>query len=84
MRLKQSTLKRFKFGMGNTKSKYFEERDPDDEIERAKRLVDEHGVVAAQELVRKELDGWRNVKIKIGVTGNAGVGKSTFINSFRG
>ena len=30
------------------------------------------------------IDAWREIKIKIAVTGESGAGKSTFINSFRG
>ena len=32
----------------------------------------------------KELDQWKNTSINIAIIGQSGVGKSTFINKFRG
>ena len=34
--------------------------------------------------ILKELDQWKNTSIKIAIIGQSGVGKSTFINKFRG
>ena len=46
--------------------------------------IEKHGVSGIQERFKAELDDWKNAKIKIGVTGNSGVGKSSFINAIRG
>jgi putative protein kinase ArgK-like GTPase of G3E family len=54
------------------------------EHEKRRRLVEEKGVAGAQAVMREKLESWKDVEIKIGVTGNAGVGKSSFINTFRG
>ena len=56
----------------------------DGELEEVKRVFQEGGVSAAQELMRKKLESWKDVKVKIGVTGDSGVGKSRFINPIRG
>ena len=42
------------------------------------------GVIATKAEMAKKLDNWKDTKIKFGVTGNSGVGKSSFINAFRG
>ena len=34
--------------------------------------------------IQEELDQWKNTKVKIAVIGQSGVGKSSFINKFRG
>ena len=46
--------------------------------------IEKHGVSGIEERFKAELDDWKNAKIKIGVTGNSGVGKSSFINAIRG
>ena len=46
--------------------------------------IEEHGVSGIEKLYRDKLDDWKNVNIQIGVTGDSGVGKSSFINAIRG
>ena len=45
--------------------------------------IKEHGVSGIEEIFKAKLEGWKNVEINIGVTGNSGVGKSSFINAIR-
>ena len=45
--------------------------------------IHKHGVSGIEELFKAKLDDWKKVEINIGVTGNAGVGKSSFINAAR-
>ena len=46
--------------------------------------IEEHGVSGMEEFFKRKLDRWKDVEINIGVTGNSGVGKSSFINAIRG
>ena len=46
--------------------------------------IEKHGVSGIEERFKAELDHWKNAEIKIGVMGNSGVGKSSFINAIRG
>ena len=46
--------------------------------------IEKHGVSGIEERFKAELDDWKNAEIKIGVTGNASVGKSSLINAIRG
>lgn len=43
-----------------------------------------HGVNGFDQFLEQRLDTWRNYELNIAVVGSSGVGKSTFINSFRG
>ena len=45
--------------------------------------IKEHGVSGIEKIFKAKLEGWKNVEINIGVTGNSGVGKSSFINAIR-
>jgi predicted GTPase len=47
-------------------------------------MVDENVFNGLQRRLRAELENWRDVEINICVTGEAGVGKSSFINAIRG
>ncbi|CAB3999840.1 interferon-inducible GTPase 5-like [Paramuricea clavata] len=67
--------------MGKAQSK---DEEYSEEFQEAKRQIEEKGVAGAQAMMRETLIGWKDIKIKIGVTGNAGVGKSSFINAIRG
>ena len=53
------------------------------EIENLLEEVDEKGVSNVTEFFKKRLDRWREVEVNIAVTGNSGVGKSSFINAIR-
>ena len=64
----QIVLKLLEFAMGKAQSK--DEEYKSEEFQEAK--------------LREALIGWKDIKIKIGVTGNSGVGKSSFINAIRG
>ncbi len=54
------------------------------QLEEARQIILKKGVEGAQIVMRENLENWKDVKIKFGVTGRSGVGKSTFINSIRG
>ena len=45
---------------------------------------EEKEVCEAQDMMRQRLESWKDVNVKIGVTGGGGVGKSCFINAIRG
>ena len=53
-------------------------------IKNVSEYIEKHGVSGIEESFKAELDDWKNAEIKIGVTGNPGVGKSSFINAIRG
>ena len=53
------------------------------EMEELKREIDESGVSKIEEFLRKRLEKWREVEVNIAVTGDSGVGKSSFINAIR-
>jgi predicted GTPase len=46
--------------------------------------IEEHGVSGIGEVFKAKLEQWKDVEINIGVTGDSGVGKSSFINAIRG
>ena len=52
-----------------------------DEIE---RHVDRHGTSEIDKFFKKKLDTWKDVKVNIAITGDAGAGKSSFINKLLG
>jgi len=56
----------------------------EDEEEEYKELLQRTGYTGIRQKLRAVIDAWREIKIKIAVTGESGAGKSTFINSFRG
>ena len=68
--------------MGKAQSKHKE--SDDHELEEVKRLIEENGLRGVQDMMSNRLEGWRDVRVKIGVTGVSGVGKSSFINAFMG
>ena len=49
-----------------------------------KQHVDENGVSNIEEFFKNKLERWQEVEVNIGVTGDSGTGKSSFINSIRG
>ncbi len=56
----------------------------EEEIKEAQEAMDNAGMLGLKEYMREKLDEWKRVPLNIAVTGNAGVGKSTFINTMRG
>ena len=46
--------------------------------------VDENGVSNIEEFIKNKLERWRDIEVNIGITGDSGTGKSSFINSIRG
>ena len=46
--------------------------------------MEKTGYVGLRKKLSDVIENWRQIKIKIAVTGESGVGKSTFINSIRG
>jgi predicted GTPase len=46
--------------------------------------IGEHGVSEIEELFKTKLGPWEDAEINIGIIGNSGVGKSSFINALRG
>ena len=53
-------------------------------MEDVPKQIQEHGLIGIEEFFRGKLEKWKDVEINIGVTGNAGSGKSSFINAMRG
>ena len=50
----------------------------------ARAYIQENGVSGIGEYLREKLNQWEKVKIRFGVTGDSGTGKSAFINAIRG
>ena len=46
--------------------------------------IQNKGIEAAQQAVKKELDEWKEIHISLAIIGDSGVGKSHFINAIRG
>lgn len=46
--------------------------------------IRQNGVSNIGEFLRVKLNRWQNVEVNIGITGDAGAGKSSFINAIRG
>jgi ribosome biogenesis GTPase A len=68
--------------MGKTPSKPEDYRRK--QHEETKKMIKKKGVEGAQIVMKEKLGEWKNVKIKFGVTGLSGAGKSSYINSIRG
>jgi putative ribosome biogenesis GTPase RsgA len=50
----------------------------------AKEYIKKNGVSGIDGFVTTKLNDWKNVKIRFGITGDSGTGKSSFINAIRG
>lgn len=46
--------------------------------------VQQYGVKDISEFLKKKLDTWKKTEVHLGVTGDAGTGKSSFVNAIRG
>ena len=46
--------------------------------------IEEHGVLGIGNFFKANLGKWKDMEISFGVTGDAGVGKASFINAIRG
>lgn len=46
--------------------------------------IEKNGVTNLHELFKSKLDQWQEVDVNIGITGDSGAGKSSFINAIRG
>ena len=53
-------------------------------IAEIKEHIDNRGVADIGAVLREKLEQWKKTGINIGVTGDSGVGKSSFINAIRG
>ena len=56
----------------------------DKDIKEIKKYVEQNGVSKIDQLLQKKLEEWRDVDVSIGITGDSGAGKSSFINAIRG
>ena len=52
--------------------------------EDTEEYIKKKGLVGIEEFLKGQLEKWKDVEINIGVTGDGGVGKSSFINAIRG
>ncbi|CAB3998701.1 interferon-inducible GTPase 5-like [Paramuricea clavata] len=50
----------------------------------ARTCIKQNCVSGIEEFIRKKLEEWKDVKIRFGITGDSGAGKSAFINAIRG
>ena len=55
-----------------------------EESEKWKRAIESGGVQEYQKLMEEMREGWKSIALNVAVTGNSGVGKSSFINAIRG
>ena len=46
--------------------------------------VEQNGVSGISEFVKEKLDIWKKTEVHLGVTGDSGSGKSSFVNAIRG
>ncbi|KAJ7376191.1 Interferon-inducible GTPase 5-like [Desmophyllum pertusum] len=52
--------------------------------EEVKEYVEQNGVANIDEFFKKKLKSWQDVEVNIGITGDTGAGKSSYINAIRG
>ncbi|KAL9953047.1 hypothetical protein ACROYT_G040398 [Oculina patagonica] len=55
-----------------------------EDLEEVKEYIKQNGVSKIKELFKKKLEKWQDVEVNIGITGDTGAGKSSFINAIRG
>ncbi|KXJ25281.1 interferon-inducible GTPase 5 [Exaiptasia diaphana] len=51
--------------------------------EEVQEYVSENGLSNIEQFFKEKLEGWQDVEVNIGVTGDSGTGKSSFINAIR-
>ncbi|XP_059209440.1 interferon-inducible GTPase 5-like [Centropristis striata] len=56
----------------------------DEKIQKIKEIMTAEGSAAAAAKIQECLDEQNNIPLNIGITGESGSGKSTFVNAFRG
>jgi len=54
------------------------------DAEEIEEYIEQNGVSNIHILLKSKLCEWQEVEVSIGITGNSGTGKSTFINTVRG
>ena len=55
-----------------------------DQTEEIKKRVEARGTSEIDKYFREKLESWKHVKVNIAITGDAGAGKSSFINKLLG
>ena len=55
-----------------------------EDVKEFQDYIKRNGVSNVHEMFKKKLDGWQEVEVNIGITGDSGSGKSSFINAIRG
>ena len=46
--------------------------------------VEQNGLKGISEFLKEKLDTWKKTEVHLGVTGDSGNGKSSFVNAIRG
>ena len=55
-----------------------------EDAEEVKEYIVQNGVSNIRELLKEKLDRWQEAEVNIGITGDSGAGKSSYINAIRG
>ena len=60
------------------------EEEEEEEVKEYARLYEEGGLQAPNAYLEEKSDQWKEIPLNIGIIGNSGSGKSSFINAIRG